>query len=74
MENGTRKRGYQSPRLDFLGAVERVTMGHGGSTWDGHCSYTQRGKGNDLHGPSVGHGGPRAHSSGNGGGQDNGCP
>ena len=42
---------YEAPRLKDFGRVSRLTMGNGGSSIDGGCSYTQRGGGNNETGP-----------------------
>ena len=46
----TSGRTYQTPRLVDFGRVERLTMGHGGSSLDGNCTMTQLGGGNDPDG------------------------
>lgn len=40
-------RKYMAPTLEELGLVARLTMGNGGSSLDGNCTYTQLGFGND---------------------------
>ena len=40
-------RPYSAPQIEELGAVARLTMGNGGSSLDGTCTFTQRGMGND---------------------------
>ena len=40
-------RPYAAPQIEELGAVARLTMGNGGSSLDGNCTYTQLGGGND---------------------------
>lgn len=72
MRSEVSRRSYQVPTCAPRGTVERVTMGHGGSSWDGTCTFTQRGSGNDSFGPAVGHG--DSNGNGNGGGDNNGCP
>lgn len=38
---------YRTPELTKLGSLTELTLGHGGSSLDGSCLTTQRGKGND---------------------------
>ena len=40
-------RAYAAPVIEELGLVTRLTMGNGGSSLDGNCTFTQRGRGND---------------------------
>ena len=45
------RRTYRTPEVTDLGLVSRLTMGNGGSSLDGNCTFTQRGQGNDGTGP-----------------------
>lgn len=47
-------RPYQSPAIEPLGLVSRLTMGSGGSSLDGQGTFNQRGRGNNTGDPTPG--------------------
>lgn len=52
--SGQAPRTYHTPTLTYLGSLTDLTLGHGGSSFDGQGLVNQKGYGNDDNPSSVG--------------------